>query len=382
MAGIGFDAAMIRDADAGLKDRLGSLAADAGARLGVKFTNTLLVKNHRRVFTGQPEMYLSGPPLHVLAMHLVRRFRRHFADAYEISFSGGIDRTNFSDAVALGLVPVTVCTDLLKPRGYARGHEYLGQLAARMRGVGASTIDDFTRRAYGLAVPGSPIGAARCANTEHYVATLASNPRYGRERNTREPKKVGSGLAMFDCLACDICIPVCPNDANFVFLLPRDGIPVVKARPHASGWSVAREEPLRIEEAHQIGTFADFCNECGNCETFCPEHGAPYQVKPRFFRTHEAWASTALDGFWVERRHGCDRVSGRFGGRAFRAVVRDGLASFRGDGFAVRFDPADPERTIRGMAHGSIDLTFFYLMDALRASVLSRTRINYINSLH
>jgi hypothetical protein len=32
-----------------------------------------------------------------------------------VSFAAGIDRANFADAVALGLVPITVCSDLLKP---------------------------------------------------------------------------------------------------------------------------------------------------------------------------------------------------------------------------------------------------------------------------
>ena len=77
-------------------------------------------------------MYLSGPPLHPLAIALVRRFRRTFGDRFPISFSAGIDEVNFADAVALGLKPVTVCTDLLKPGGYRRGWRYLGDLVKRM----------------------------------------------------------------------------------------------------------------------------------------------------------------------------------------------------------------------------------------------------------
>ena len=32
---------------------------------------------------------------------------------------------------------------------------------------------------------------------------------------------------------------------------------------------------------HQIATFADLCNDCGNCEAFCPDLGAPNRVKLR-----------------------------------------------------------------------------------------------------
>ena len=58
----------------GFVDRLGELAGSLSLGFGVKFTNTLIVENHRDVLPGveEREMYLSGPPLHVLAMNLVR----------------------------------------------------------------------------------------------------------------------------------------------------------------------------------------------------------------------------------------------------------------------------------------------------------------------
>ncbi|MBT8368315.1 MAG: putative selenate reductase subunit YgfK, partial [Deltaproteobacteria bacterium] len=38
-----------------------------------------------------------------------------------------------------------------------------------------------------------------------------------------------------------------------------------------------------------IINIGDFCNECGNCTTFCPTSGAPYQVKPKFYLTAESF---------------------------------------------------------------------------------------------
>ena len=66
-------------------------------------------------------MYLSGPPLHPLAIALVARFRGVFGDRLPVSFSGGMEEGNFADTVGLGLKPVTVCSDLLKVGGYRRG---------------------------------------------------------------------------------------------------------------------------------------------------------------------------------------------------------------------------------------------------------------------
>ena len=57
-------------------ERLEAKAQGLGLGLGAKFTNTLIVQNHRDFFPAtEKEMYLSGAPLHVLAMHLVQRLR-------------------------------------------------------------------------------------------------------------------------------------------------------------------------------------------------------------------------------------------------------------------------------------------------------------------
>ncbi|MDH5490969.1 MAG: glutamate synthase, partial [Myxococcales bacterium] len=56
-------------------ERLGAEAERLGLGFGVKFSNTLIVQNHRDFFPAtEKEMYLSGAPLHVLAMELVARF--------------------------------------------------------------------------------------------------------------------------------------------------------------------------------------------------------------------------------------------------------------------------------------------------------------------
>ena len=81
----------------GFIERLGERAAGLGLGFGVKCTNTLIVENHRDFFPAtEKEMYLSGPPLHVLAVTLVQRLRERFGDRYPISFSAGIGRDNWN----------------------------------------------------------------------------------------------------------------------------------------------------------------------------------------------------------------------------------------------------------------------------------------------
>jgi len=212
--------------------RLRDRARDLGRGFGIKLTNTLVVENRSDFLPrNDPLAYLSGAPLHVLAMHLVQRFRRVMPDL-PISFSAGIDRRNYPDAVRLGLKPVTVCTDLLKQGGYARLQTYATALAEQM--------------------PLAPL------DIDDYLERLDADPRYAHARVSRAAGKRGVPVAMFDCAMCDLCIEVCPNDALFR---------IASRAEHA--------------KRHQIVCFADACNDCGNCETFCPDVGAPHRLKAR-----------------------------------------------------------------------------------------------------
>ena len=290
--------------------RLGETAAAHALGFGVKFTNTLIVENHRDFFPAtERDMYLSGQPLHVLAVELVRRFRDEFGDRYPISFSAGVDRVNFPDVVALGVVPVTVCTDLLRPGGYARGRGYFVELTRRMREAGATTIEGFILRACGhglaalerLGLDGPArercarafaaggdlqetagealyrrwVAEAALLNTRDYAARVVNAERYTRAGTARAPRKIGRHLRLFDCISCDKCVPVCPNDANFVFSLPPVEIPIVVLRHQNGEWRSRPAGSLLIREPRQFATFADFCNDCGNCDVFCPEDGGP-----------------------------------------------------------------------------------------------------------
>jgi putative selenate reductase len=402
----------------GAMDRLGDLAASVGRGFGVKFTNTLIVRNHRDFFpTTEKEMYLSGAPLHVLALALVRRFRRAFGDRFPISFSAGIDAGNFADAVALGLKPVTACTDLLRAGGYGRGRRYFEALANRMEAAGARDLETFSLTAFGhaeaalagLSLPddleaacrsalarggdlraaageafGPWVSAARLLATETCFERALADLRYTAERNRTPPRKVGSALALFDCVTCDKCIPICPNDANFTFVLPRGEVALERLVPTAGGFRAERTGVLAIGKPWQIGNFADACNECGHCDVLCPEDGGPYVVKPRFFGSAAAWAAAPqLDGFALERTAEGVRMHGRLGGRTY--VVESGGAklAYRGDGFDLRLDLADPAGSAEGRADGPVDLAPLRIMELLRAGVTAPDAINYVSvALH
>ena len=97
---------------------------------------------------------------------------------------------------------------------------------------------------------------------------------YAKKGNLVEPEK---GLNPDKrCLACDHicenCCDVCPNRANFAIKVP--GV-----------------------EMHQIIHVDYMCNECGNCETFCPYDSAPYKEKFTLFHRAEEMEDSTNDGF-------------------------------------------------------------------------------------
>ena len=293
-----------------LVPRLQRLARRHGRSLSLKFTNTLVVKNHKQVF-GDEVMYMSGAPLHVLAMNLVRKFRARMPEPIPISFSGGIDAHNMAAAVAMNFVPVTTCTDLLRPGGYARLSRNLDNLGAEMRRVGASNIAEFVQRYRGQ---GGDVHTAGLRNTPILVAEATANARYAWERNKGVPRKIGSRLWLYDCINCDKCVPVCPNDANFAY----ETLPVTIEYDNFELWDKATPCPserssdvfsfrripggvLRIVKAHQLANYADACNECGSCDIFCPEDGGPQVEKPRFFGSRETYdADAGANAFYID----------------------------------------------------------------------------------
>jgi putative selenate reductase len=368
--------------------RLAETARSVGRGFGVKLTNTLIVENHRDFFPkSEKVMYLSGAPLHVLAIQVVAKLREAFGGALPMSFSAGIDRQNFADTVSLGLLPVTVCTDLLREGGYGRMKKYFTSLAERMQAVGATTLDEWVVRAQGGAgavVTEAALQAARVGNAKAYAEKVLLDKRYASAANSKPPRKVGTKLWLFDCLTCDKCVPVCPNDANFTYVLPKLEIPVVRLHALEEG-GYHREElaPLKLEEKHQIATYADLCNECGNCDIFCPEDGGPYILKPRFFGSEESFLRFAKhDGVHVARKPEGDLVLGRFNGQALRFERRGGVAFYSGEGFEMHCSLQHPEETLQGRVEAGavIDLAWLLVMDHLRGAVLDGPGVNWVNA--
>ena len=367
-----------------MMDRLGTIADDRGLTLGAKFTNTLVVKNHRAFFPDEDRMYMSGQPLYPISLSLALKFREAVGADMSISFSAGIDAKNFPDAVASGLAPITTCTDLLRPGGYGRMFKYLGNLEKRMGQLGVTDLDGYILAAEGARDAGiDDVREASLFNMRAIVERTLADKRYTRAKNASVPRKIGSHLVLFDCISCDKCIPVCPNDANFVYEVDAVSSFTEEAVVGTDGQLTRRTGvPFVIEREHQIGNYADFCNDCGNCDVFCPEDGGPYVEKPRFFGSKETFDAYAKHGgFYLEASDDLVRAWARIDGKNYRldlertnerAVFTDGTLELVLDGKtgviegmrAAKDAPltghvlsTHPARTMLGIVRGVLDPT-------------------------
>ena len=172
---------------------------------GIKLSNTLEVVNKRPIFpSSEKMMYMSGRSLHPLTLTLAERVTEELGGSIPISFCGGADAQNFPDLVADGLSPVTVCTDSLKPGGYARLQQYLANLDAAMTRAEADTLDAFVHASSG--------GRGARFNLARHAETVVEDRRYAR-RERPLAFKGERELGHFDCIAAP-CQEACPAHQN------------------------------------------------------------------------------------------------------------------------------------------------------------------------
>jgi len=77
---------------------------------------------------------------------------------------------------------------------------------------------------------------------------------------------------------CNKCVEVCPNRANMALDVRNLGL---------------------FDDPYQIIHLDAYCNECGNCATFCPWNGKPYKNKVTIFNSKEEMIDSTNPGFYL-----------------------------------------------------------------------------------
>ena len=179
------------------------------------------------------------------------------------------------------------------------------------------------------------------------------------------------------CLDCDsfcsICVGVCPNVAlqtyetgPFVVRLPEISLVDGEVR-------IGRGDSYRVAQPFQVAVLTDFCNECGNCTTFCPTSGHPYRDKPRLYLDREDFESQQDNAFMVFEDEYVWAMDARLQGADHR-IELNGKLDYSGPAFTARIDPRtfDVETVHVTGLDGRYSLEacadMFVLLDGLRKS--------------
>ena len=117
--------------------------------------------------------------------------------------------------------------------------------------------------------------------------------------NRDEAIKESSRCMLCDEL-CNVCVSVCPNLANWSYEVKPGTILLKKIVKNGNRYILEDDDPFVISQKYQVLNIADWCNECGNCTTFCPSSGAPYKDKPRIHLTKESFERSG-SGFFIEK---------------------------------------------------------------------------------
>ena len=102
------------------------------------------------------------------------------------------------------------------------------------------------------------------------------------EKDTDEQRAAIESQRCLECsYICNRCVDVCPNRANFAIDVRELGM---------------------FENPYQILHIDAFCNECGNCTTWCPWSGEPYKDKFTIFASRDDLMASAQLGIYVGSR--------------------------------------------------------------------------------
>jgi ferredoxin len=269
------------------------------------------------------------------------------------------------------------------------------EIAAKFDEVGAPREAPL-QRALGDALRGALacleqalVDAAGVLNTPLLVKEATENPRYAWEQNKGVPRKIGSKLWLYDCINCDKCVPVCPNVANFVYETAAVDIAF-------DNFELTPEGPpqripggvFKVAKAHQLANYADACNDCGNCDVFCPEDGGPYIEKPRFFGSLETYRKYAgRNGFYIAFEGGQTTIYGTIAGAPYQLSLNPLIdrAWFCNASAEVEIQPSRDVLVSWKLKPGisatryKLDMLPYLQLKLLMESVCDSRRVNFAN---
>jgi len=109
-------------------------------------------------------------------------------------------------------------------------------------------------------------------------------------------------------------VTVCPNRANQAWSTPALSMQLPSLVVREGRLETEATGSFVVRQPIQIINLADFCNECGNCTTFCPTAGAPYRDKPRLHLDREGFDKAPYDAFLLSGSRLSPRLEAKIDG--------------------------------------------------------------------
>jgi len=184
------------------------------------------------------------------------------------------------------------------------------------------------------------------------------------EQTLTEEEARGEAARCLQCSTlCDKCVEVCPNRANYTYFVTPVSLTLPQLSFKNGRLAVTGEETLEVEQKRQIIHIDDFCNECGNCATFCVHNGKPYQEKPRLFLKEADFRLEDDNAFYIVE----ETIRRREGGRESQLSVKKGIITF--ENAHVRID-LSPDFKIKKMTLKEAFAGVFSLREAAEMALI------------
>jgi putative selenate reductase len=176
---------------------------------------------------------------------------------------------------------------------------------------------------------------------------------------------------------CSLCVSVCPNLALHTFQTEPIELKLPELRPGVDGFETGLVRTWQIDQAFQIAVLTDFCNECGNCTTFCPTAGKPYSDKARLYLDRADFEAQQDNAFMLFHDNDKQAIEARWEGETHR-IDLNGKLEYQGPFFNACLNPDTFELehivATTNAQHGkplSLEpcATMFVLLNGLRRSL-------------
>ncbi len=133
------------------------------------------------------------------------------------------------------------------------------------------------------------------------------------------------------CLQCDeicnICTTVCPNLAFFSYEIDSVDYKLQCLERTGDNMEITEGSLFAVKQKYQILHIADWCNQCGNCDTFCPSAGSPHSDKPHLYLDRKSFEKEN-DGCFLDTENEVPVLVRHIKDQAYKLSISGNFARF------------------------------------------------------